>query len=113
MWHPGASQQWSVRYSLGQAGGIHIRVHFLLDLLRTPTPGIPLSRQRVKELGDWMFKEGIIPLKKAIGVAVNSADFPVDAHKGSLLMITPGEQAHAILLKVAYDVCQGAKNHNM
>jgi hypothetical protein len=60
-----------------------------------------------------MFKEGIIPLKKAIGVAVNSADFPVDAHKGSLLMITPGEQAHAILLKVAYDVCQGAKNHNM
>ena len=58
-----------------------------------------------------MFKEGPIPLKKAIGVAVNSVDFPVDAHKGGLLMITPEEQAHAILLKVADDVRQGAKNH--
>ena len=44
-------------------------------------------------------------------MAVNSADFPVDAHKGSLLMITPEEQAHAILLKVADDVRQGAKHH--
>ena len=46
---------------------------------------------------------GALPgaLKKAIGVAVNSADFPVDADKGNLLMITPEEQAHAILLKVA------------
>ena len=51
-----------------------------------------------------MFKEGTIPLEKAIGVAVNSADFAVDAHRGSLLMITPEEQAHAILLKVAEDV---------
>ena len=51
------------------------------------------------------------PLKKAIGVAVNSPDFPVEAHKGSLLMISPEEQAHAILLKVAEDVRQGAKNH--
>ena len=44
-------------------------------------------------------------------MAVNSADFPVDAHKGSLLVITPEEQAHAIVLKVADDACQGAKNH--
>ena len=51
------------------------------------------------------------PLKKAIGVAVNSADFPVGAHKGNLLMIMPEEQAHAILLTVADDVCHGAKNH--
>ena len=50
------------------------------------------------------------PLKKAIGVAVNSADFPVDAHKGSLLMITPEEQAHAIFLNVADDVRQGPKH---
>ena len=34
---------------------------FWLDLLRSPSPGIPLSRRRVKELGDWMFKEGITP----------------------------------------------------
>ena len=51
------------------------------------------------------------PLKKAVGVSVNSADFPVGAHKGSVFMITPEEQAHAILLKVADDVRQGAKNH--
>jgi hypothetical protein len=44
-------------------------------------------------------------------VAVNSADFPVDARKGSLLMVTPEEQAHAILLTVADDVRWGAKNH--
>ena len=44
-------------------------------------------------------------------MAVNSPDFPVEAHKGSLLMISPEEQAHAILLKVAEDVRQGAKNH--
>ena len=80
-----------------------------LDLLRSPTPGIPLSRQRVTELGDWMFMEGIIPLEKPLGVAVNSADFPVDAHKGSLFMITPEEQAHVILLKVADDVRQGPR----
>ena len=35
-----------------------------LDLLRSPTPGIPLSRQRVKELGDLMFKEGLIPSRR-------------------------------------------------
>jgi hypothetical protein len=34
---------------------------FWLDLLRSPTPGIPVSRQRVKEFGDWMSKEGITP----------------------------------------------------
>ena len=46
-------------------------------------------------------------------MAVNSADFPVDARKDRLLMTTPEEQAHSILLKVADsdDVCQGAKNH--
>ena len=95
------------------SGGAHISGFnfFQLYLLRRPTPGIPLPRQRLKEFGQWMFKEGIIPLKKAIGVAVNSADFPVDAHKGSLLVITPEDQAHAIFLKVADDVRQGAKNH--
>ena len=60
---------------------------------------------------DWMFKGGIAPLKKAFGVAVNNADFPVGAHTGSLLMITPEEQAHAILLKVADDGRQGANKH--
>jgi hypothetical protein len=65
----------------------------------------------VKELADWMFKDGPKPLKKSMGVAVSSADFAVDANKGSLLMITPEEQAHAILLKVADDVRQGAKNY--
>ena len=54
-----------------------------------------------------MFKEGFMPVKTAVGVAVNNADLPVDAHKGNLLMITPEEQAHAMLLKVAYDVLQG------
>ena len=44
-------------------------------------------------------------------MAVNSADFPVGAHKGNLLMVTPEEQAHAILSKVAYDFRQGAKRH--
>ena len=37
---------------------------FWLDLLRSPSPGIPLSRRRVKELGDWMFKEGITPSRR-------------------------------------------------
>ena len=67
---------------------------FWLDLCRSITPGIPLSRQRVRELADWMFKDGPVPLTKAIGVAVNCADFPVLKHKGSLLMITPEERAH-------------------
>ena len=58
-----------------------------------------------------MFKDGINPLNKAIGVAVNIADFPVDTHKGSLIMIMAGEQAHVTLLKVADYVRQGAKNH--
>ena len=45
-------------------------------------------------------------------MAVNSANlFPVGAHKGSLFMITPEEQAHAILLKVAYHVLPGSKHH--
>ena len=44
-------------------------------------------------------------------MAVNSPDFPVEAHKGGLLMISPEEQAHAILLKVADDVRLGAENH--
>ncbi|MFM7982516.1 MAG: hypothetical protein ACKPKO_24660, partial [Candidatus Fonsibacter sp.] len=55
---------------------------FWLDLLRSPTPGIPFSRQRVKEFGVWMFKDGLSHLNKAIGVAGNIADFPVDTHKG-------------------------------
>ena len=34
---------------------------FWLDLLWSPTPRIPLSRQRAKEFGDLLAKEGIIP----------------------------------------------------
>ncbi|MFM7983409.1 MAG: hypothetical protein ACKPKO_29205, partial [Candidatus Fonsibacter sp.] len=44
-------------------------------------------------------------------MAVNSADFSVDTHNGSLMIIIPSEQAHAILLQVADDVRRGAKNH--
>ena len=55
-------------------------------------------------MADWMFKDGPVPHKEAIGVVVNGADFPVLKHKGSLLMITPEERAHAVLLKVADDV---------
>ena len=56
-----------------------------------------------------MFKDGPTPIKELICVAVSSADFPVHEHKGSLLMITPEEKAHAILMKVAEDVRAGAK----
>ena len=85
---------------------------FWLDHCRPITPGIPLSRQGVRELADWMFKDGPVPLPKAIGVFVSSADFRVLEHKGSLLMITPEERAHAILLKVADGVRKnGARRH--
>ena len=57
-----------------------------------------------------MFKDGPAALKKPIGVAVSSADFPVHRHKGGLLMITPEERAHAVLVKVADAIRQGAKN---
>jgi hypothetical protein len=57
-----------------------------------------------------MFKDGPIPLKKPIGVRVTSADFPVHSHKGGLLMITPEEMAHSVLVKVADAIRQGAKN---
>ena len=40
-----------------------------------------------------------------------SAALTFRARKGSLLMVSPEEQAHAILLKVAEDFRQGAKNH--
>jgi len=86
---------------------------FWLDFLRSPTPGIPLSRERVRELANYMFQDGPVALKKPIGVVVTSADFPVEAHKGSLLMITPEEKAHAILLKVAEDVRHGAKRSKL
>jgi len=82
---------------------------FWLDLLRSLTPGIPLSRERVWELANFMFQDGPTALKKPIGVTVSSADFLVEAQRGSLLMITPEEKAHAILLKVAEDTRQGAK----
>ena len=82
-----------------------------LDLLRSPTSGTPLLHQRVKGVWGLDVHGRHHPLEKPIGVAVNSADFPVDAHKGSLFVITPEEQAHVILLKVADDVRQGAKNH--
>jgi hypothetical protein len=83
---------------------------FWLDLVRSISPGIPLSRDRVQELADWMFKDGPVPLKKPIGVAVSSADFPVHNHKGGLLMITPEEMAHAVLVKVANAIRAGARN---
>ena len=65
----------------------------------------------MQELGIGCSRKASSLSKQAIGVAVNSADFPVGARKGSLLMNTPEEQAHAILLKVADDVRQGAKIH--
>ena len=83
---------------------------FWLDLVRSISPGIPLSRDRVRDLADWMFKDGPIPLKKPIGVRVTSVDFPVQSHKGGLLMITPEEMAHSVLVKVADAIRQGAKN---
>ena len=105
MWHPGAIQQWSARYSLGQAGDIHIRVQLLLvGPLEAPYPGHPMAPPEGEGVGGLDVQGRHHPLKKATGVAVNSADFPVDAHKGSLLMITPEEQAHGIRSKVSDDV---------
>ena len=77
--------------------------------MRSPTPGVPLSRKRVGALAEWVFRNGPVPIKDVLGVAVSSADLPVESHRGSLLMITPEEKAYAILMKVAEDVRAGAK----
>ena len=109
----GIQEPFSVRYSLGQAGDIHIRDQFLLvGPPQEPYPRHPVVPSEGEVVGGLAVPGRHHPLKKAIGVAVNSADFPVDAHKGSLLMITPEEQAHAILLKVADDVRQGPRTTN-
>ena len=96
-----------------QAGDIHIRVQLLLvgPLEEPALPRHPVVPPEGEGIWGLVVQGRHHPLKKAIGVAVNSADFPVDAHKGSWFMITPEGQAHAILLKVADHVRQGAKHH--
>ena len=113
VWHSGAIQHWSVRYSLGQAGGIHTRVQLILvGPLEDPYPRHPIAPPEGEGVWGLDVQGRRHPLNKAIVVAPNRADFPVDAHKGSLLAITPEEQAHAILLKVADDVRQGPRTTN-
>ena len=111
MWHPRAIRQWSVSYSLGQEGDIHIRVHFGVGPLEEPYFRHSIAPPEGEGVWGLDVHGRHHPLEQPIGVAVNSADFPVAAHKGSLFVITPEEQAHVILLKVADDVRQGAKNH--
>ncbi len=96
-------------------GGAHTyRVQLLLlGALEEPYPRHPTVPPEAAGVWGLGVQGRHHPLKKAIGVTVNSADLPVDAHKGSLLMITPEKQAHAVFLKVAYDVRQGPRTtHN-
>ncbi len=81
---------------------------FWLDFLRSATPGVPLARRRVEELGNHLFQDGPTLGKAMVTVAVPHADYDITSHGGGLLVVSPEEVPHAILHACAGDAAGAA-----
>ena len=74
------------------------------DMWRNPAPGVPLSRPRVQQLSDFYFPEhrNTNFFKQLVEVQVDVANL-ADKPSG-LVVISPLEIIHAIVLKAAEDL---------
>jgi hypothetical protein len=81
------------------------------NMLASATPGVPLRKERVVELGRYMFhidpESGVNPLPHMLGmitVLVESPDVDILAHKGALMRVSPEELVHAAIFICADEV---------
>ena len=79
-----------------------------MDLVTSPTPGVPLNEARVLELATTVFGSGPRHLGWYFHVAVDCADFDILGRKGRLRMISPEETAHAFLFTIANAISTSA-----
>ncbi len=77
-----------------------------MNIFRSVTPGVPLSRRRVTELADFLFPP-LQPtfLTTMITVAIPEASAEsITQYKGSLQSLSPEELVHAMLYACARDI---------
>ena len=80
---------------------------FALDLLKSATPGVPLTRRSVQMLADFMWPQGSLEkpkfVTKLLEVLAPAKDKVPDTPEG-LCMLSPEGYAHALLLACARDL---------
>ena len=69
------------------------------DLFQSAIPAVPLSRQRLQELGDWYFRDGHSFFTAMILAATPSAESMTEMPK--LRCVSPEEQLHAVVYAAA------------
>ena len=84
-----------------------------LDHMWCATPGVPMSIQRVKELGNFQFKNGPAFLILNVHVQADSCEFDVLARKGSLWRISPEENTDSVLFHVSDRIDAGATDEEL
>ena len=84
-----------------------------LDHMWCATPGVPMSIDRVKELGKFQFQRGPTFLILNVHVYVDSCEFDVLARKGSLWRISPEENTDAVIFHVSDRIDAGATDEEL
>ena len=88
--------------ALGQEGTYRCAGMLLgLDMIASPTPGVPLNVARVLELGATVFCSGPAHVGWSFHIAADSSELDVLGQKGNLFRISPEEAAHSLLFAIA------------
>ena len=84
------------------------------DLLWTPTPTVPVNKQRVIDLAVFLFpSDKATHLEHGVHIAVSSPDFNVLGRRGSLTRVSPEEVSHAIVFKIHDLILKGASDEEL
>ena len=78
-----------------------------LNMLYSPTPGVPIQESRVEGLMDFYFKSPA-PYPIELIIAVPSKEYPAAEHKGALLNVSTEEIKMAHLRAIARDITSKA-----
>ena len=77
-----------------------------MNLLYSPTPGIPIRMAAVQEVVDKTFSAPNPMESLTIGIPTH--DYKVKSHKGALMRVSPEEMTSSFIMAVARDVQNGA-----
>ena len=71
---------------------------FWLDIVTSPSPGVPMDEERVKRWARTVFSGSrAAHLREMVVVGVPAADTDLNASKGSWKQVTPEELTHSII----------------
>lgn len=77
---------------------------FWQDVLTSASPGVPMDIGRVRELGEWTYKQGPVHSPWMLHVRAPNASYNAEEHRGGLQRLSPEEGPHCTILKCASDI---------